>query len=157
MRKLVEPAAHGATEFVERIGFYLSAFLSASRSIDNRLRRENGATYLAWRTAWDARLSQEHHELIKAMVDDRNLEVHESGSAADPRQSQRPVGPGTYDLGPGGRTEVVGPPGVFPLATFVGTELWLNVAEKDRRVLEVCAEYLTLLEEMIEGFETAPC
>jgi hypothetical protein len=109
MGKLTGPASRGALDLVERIGFHLSAFLSASRSIDYRLRTENPTTYPAWRAEWDKKLAPAHDELIKAMVDDRNVEVHESGSTAEPRETQRHVGAGEYDLGPSGRVQVVGP------------------------------------------------
>ena len=45
---------HGAFGRKEQFEFYLSAFLSAGRTVDYRLRHEQGATYGKWRTAWDA-------------------------------------------------------------------------------------------------------
>jgi hypothetical protein len=41
----------------EPFDFYLSAFLSAARTVDYRLRHEQAGIYPAWRTAWDARLT----------------------------------------------------------------------------------------------------
>ena len=38
--------------------FLLSAFLSAGRSVDYRLRREHKATYEPWRKTWDAPLAR---------------------------------------------------------------------------------------------------
>src|SRR6267142_1909861 len=68
--------------------FLLSAFLSAARSVDYRLRHEHKATYEPWRKTWDARLTAQDASLIKFMVDDRNLEVHESGSGRGVKDEQ---------------------------------------------------------------------
>jgi hypothetical protein len=61
--------------------FLLSAFLSAGRSVDYRLRHEHKAAYEPWRKRWDARLTPAENGLIKFMIDDRNEEVHDSGSS----------------------------------------------------------------------------
>jgi hypothetical protein len=155
LAELVTPASRGALDLVERIGFFLSAFLSAARSIDYRLRHERPTTYPSWRTQWDGTLSQKHGELIKAMIDDRNVEVHADGSTADPRETQEHLGAGPYDLGQGGRLEVVGPPGTFPLVTIFGAEHWIKVGGTDRRAAEVCREYLDLLVRMVSAFKVA--
>ena len=63
----------------EEFNFYLSAFLSAGRSVDYRLRHEQGATYLTFRVSWDNALALDERHLIKFMVDDRNSDVPESG------------------------------------------------------------------------------
>lgn len=64
----------------EESDFFLSAFLSACRSVDYRLRHEQGATYKIFRESWNNALSPAEQRLMKFMVDDRNFEVHESGS-----------------------------------------------------------------------------
>jgi len=73
----------GANPFepFEPFDHYLSAFLSAARTVDYRLRHEQAAIYPDWRKAWDASLTPQENSLIKFMVDDRNDEVHESGSS----------------------------------------------------------------------------
>jgi hypothetical protein len=60
--------------------YYLSAFLSAGRTVDYRLRHEQGVKYVPWRKAWDATLTSHQNSLIKFMVDDRDREIHEKGS-----------------------------------------------------------------------------
>jgi hypothetical protein len=49
--------------------FLLSAFHSAGRTVDYRLRHEHGAAYVPWRKAWDARLTTDETSLIKFMID----------------------------------------------------------------------------------------
>jgi len=62
-----------------------SAFLSAARTVDYRLRHEHGTSYENWRAAWDKGLSPQQDSLNKFMTDDRAMEVHESGSTRDVR------------------------------------------------------------------------
>jgi hypothetical protein len=76
----------------EPFDFYLSAFLSAARTVDYRLRHEQETTYPAWRKAWDASLGSAGQGLIKFMIDDRNVEVHESGSARNVKAKDIVVG-----------------------------------------------------------------
>jgi hypothetical protein len=42
----------------EPFEFYLSAFLSAGRTVDYRLRHEQKAIYPSWRIRWDATLTR---------------------------------------------------------------------------------------------------
>jgi len=63
----------------EQFDFYLSAFLSAARTIDYQLRHEHGETYKEWRKRWDDSNPKEA-VLIKFFADDRRSEVHERGS-----------------------------------------------------------------------------
>src|SRR4051794_21589979 len=64
----------------EELDYLLSAFLGATRSVDYRLRHQNKGDFKAFYAAWEAGLSAQDRALIKFMVDDRNLEVHEGGS-----------------------------------------------------------------------------
>jgi hypothetical protein len=80
----------------EPFDYYLSAFLSAGRTVDYRLRHEHGAIYKPWRKAWDATLSPADAGLINFMIDDRNVEVHESGSSRSVGQEGVPLPSGMY-------------------------------------------------------------
>src|SRR5262249_61199057 len=75
----------------EHFDFYLSAFLSAARTVDYRLRHEQGALYPPWRATWDSVLSTSDARLMKFLVDDRNVEVHESGSWGGVSKGKVPV------------------------------------------------------------------
>src|SRR5258707_431645 len=75
----------------EPFDFFLSAFLSAGRSVDYRLIHEQGMLYRTWRKAWDAALSPSNAGLIKFLVDDRNLEVHASGSGRGETMDKIPI------------------------------------------------------------------
>jgi hypothetical protein len=139
----------------EPFEFYLSAFLSAGRTVDYRLRYEQEAIYPTWRTAWDATLTQAQQDLIKYMVDERNDEVHRSGSSHTVGTENRELGPGVHTLASGTHT-VAGPPGVSPLA-IVPVPAWdFTIAGIERKATEACGEYLALLERMVADFKAQP-
>ncbi len=56
----------------EPFDYYLSAFLSACRTVDYRLRHQQSATYPSWRKKWDNALTPNGSGVIKFMIDDRN-------------------------------------------------------------------------------------
>jgi hypothetical protein len=97
----------------EPFDFYLSAFLGAGRTVDYRLRHEQKAIYPIWRHGWDATLNQAQQDLIKFMIDDRNVEVHASGSSRVVKTEARELGTGRHSLARG-TIEVFGPPDISP-------------------------------------------
>jgi len=130
----------------ERFEYYLSAFLNAARTVDYRLCHEQEPIYKPWREAWNAHLSPEENGLIKNMIDDRNLEVHESGSRRSVGQEDidytRPMVRSGRSFG--------GENLVAHKATFS-----LTINGTDRRATEACREYLDLLRPMVAEFEDA--
>ena len=92
--------------------FYLSAFLNAGRSVDYRLRHEQGATYSTFRVSWDNALSPDEQRLMKFMVDDRNFEVHASGSNRAELENRIPVYGSYQDKS--GKVTVFAPPATPP-------------------------------------------
>ncbi|WP_172899853.1 hypothetical protein [Bradyrhizobium erythrophlei] len=89
--------------------FYLSACLSAARTVDYRLKHEQ-PTYNGWRKNWDASLSPSEAGLVKFMIDDRNVEVHESGSSRTVKTEEIKIVGDTYS-DKSGTFYVSGPPG----------------------------------------------
>jgi hypothetical protein len=143
---------HGVFGRKEHFEFYLSAFLNAGRTVDYRLRHEQGATYPKWRTAWDATLTQEQRDLIKFMVDERIAEVHASGGSTPLVKTMIwKLKAGTYRL-LGATHTIVGPPGAT-LASVPVPAYCFTVDGTDRKVTEACEEYLALLERMVAKFK----
>jgi hypothetical protein len=134
----------------EPFDFYLSAFLSASRSIDYRLRHEQSA-YRAWRDSWNAALAPNDDQLMKYMVDDRALEVHESGSGRSASVEYSAMQGNTYSDNSGVLT-VFAPPGT-PLAAIVKSAYYFTIGGANKRVTEACTEYLMLLDRMVADFK----
>ena len=133
--------------------YYLSAFLSAGRTVDYRLRHEQAAIYPAWRTTWDASLTPEEKSLIKFMVDDRNVEVHASGSSRSVAQEGVKFPIGTHHV-EGGTIDVGGPPGMEP-AVILKPTYNFTIVGAERNAIEACASYLALLQRMVDSFAAA--
>src|SRR5436190_1364437 len=126
----------------ERFDFSLSAFLSATRTIDYRLRHEEGAVYAGFLPSWRAALPSADRDLIKFMIDDRNLEVHQSGSGRLSREEALRISGEFEDRS--GKIFVSGPPGdnwaeiIKPIFVF-------NIAGREMPVVDTCQAYLTLI------------
>jgi len=137
----------------EQFDYYLSAFLSAGRTIDCRLRHEQAAIYPAWRTIWNTSLTPQENSLIKFMVDDRNDEVHESGSSRSVAQEGVPLSVGTTSP-----TDDVtgficsGTPGTPAPVAYKPTYNF-TIHGVERKATEACAAYLALLQLMVVKFE----
>ncbi|MEP6833218.1 MAG: hypothetical protein ABJB74_07475 [Gemmatimonas sp.] len=65
----------------EEFGFYLSAFLSAARSVTFTMQAEDSAVYQPARVAWGNSLNVEEKKFLKFMIEERNL-VEKVGKAS---------------------------------------------------------------------------
>ena len=146
---------HEARAFGDRepFDFFLSAFLSASRSIDYRLRHEQSAIYPVWRDSWNAALAPNDDQLMKYMADDRALEVHRSGSGRSASLEYSAMQGNTYSDNSGVLT-VFAPPETPP-ATIGKPAYYFTINGANKRVTEACTEYLTLLDRMVADFKAA--
>src|SRR5262249_5501688 len=100
---------------------------------------------------WDATLTEEQQRLIKFMIDDRNVEVHESGSSRRVGIENRELGLGIHKLA-SGTGELFGPPGVPP-AIIQTPAYYFTIDGTERKATEACGEYLALLEQMVAAFK----
>jgi hypothetical protein len=135
----------------EPFDYYLSAFLNAARTVDYRLRHEQGVIYKPWRGAWDATLSPSERGLMKFIDDDRRVEVHDSGSSRNVAREGVVFPIGTHQVSSGILT-ISGPPGMQPAVGYRPTYSF-TIDGADRKVTEACAEHLTLLRRMVAQFE----
>jgi hypothetical protein len=135
----------------EPFDFYLSAFLNATRTVDYRLRHELPSIYPAWRDAWDAGLAPTEKSLIKFMIDDRIVEVHQSVSRRD--MKAKDINVGNFYSDKSGTLFVSGPPDM-PGAIIQRPAYSFTIAGIERKATEVCDEYLALLVRMVEKFKT---
>ena len=133
----------------EQFDFYLSAFLSAGRSVDYRLRHEQGDVYESFRDAWDKTLSATEQKVMKFMVDDRNFEIHESGSTRAEQESSIIVH-NTYQ-DESGTVIVSSPPGTPPAEIFKPTYSFA-IGGSQMSVLDCCRKYIDLLERLVQGY-----
>ena len=130
----------------EEFDFYLSAFLSASRSVDYRLRHEQNPAYETFRNTWDAALTPSDHALMRFMVDDRNLEIHESGSSRIQGNKQVVIGNAYEDAS--GIVTIASAPDI-PLAEIIKPTFSFVMNGTSFPVLDACASYLRLLERLV--------
>ena len=133
----------------EEFDFYLSGFLSAGRTIDYRLRHEQGAAYATFRAGWDTTLSPDDQCLVKFLVDDRNDEVHESGSSRMEHESRIPVAGMYKDRS--GTVTVFAPPGTPP-AEIIKPVYSFTINGKQLPVIEACRRYIDLLERLVSDY-----
>jgi hypothetical protein len=135
---------------------FLSAFLSAGRSVDYRLRCECKATYPGWRDKWNAQHTSEDR-LIELMHNIRASEVHARGSGRSAKSEQIKVGIGGSYSDKSGTLEIMGSPSPLmggDMGATISKPLYIfNVFGTERPVTEVCNEYLTLLDQMVAQYE----
>jgi hypothetical protein len=137
----------------EPFDYYLSAFLNAGRTVDYRLIHAHGGTYKPWRDAWRQRLAAGEDRLIEFMFQDRNIEVHATGSNRSRGQEGVEFGIGEHRLPRGqGMIQIGGPPGMPP-ATLYRPTYSFTIDGTDRKAIEACRAYLALLHRMVEQFE----
>jgi hypothetical protein len=67
----------------EAFGHYLSAFITAARSVPWVLQKEETEKYRAWISEWDATLTTEDKEFLKFTNDRRTDEIHGKGAETD--------------------------------------------------------------------------
>ena len=143
----------------EAFGYYLSAFLSASRSVTFVLQTEaGGGDYRQWFDTWLAGRGAGERELLTFMNGQRRAEVHLEGAATVPDIEMVPITRVDIAHGPG---VAGGPhPGYgftwfgMPGETEVPTVGIVTHYFEDRKepVVAGCARYLALLGELVHDF-----
>ena len=92
-----------------RFEHYLSAFLNAGKSVDNRLRNKFAGTYPAWRDKWNAQHPSEDR-LLESTHNKRAAEVHQGGSGRRVKTEQIKAGTGSSYSDKSGTLEAWGSP-----------------------------------------------
>jgi len=142
----------------DAFGFYLSAFLSAARSVTWVLQKEAGVgqdIYDPWYTAWEARQSPDHRDLLTFMNKQRVAEIHKLGAtttSAIEMVAVSTVSRGARPNHPAYGFTWSSPPGV-PEAT-VGIVTYMF--EQRGNVVQVCSRYLGVLVELVRDFRDSP-
>jgi hypothetical protein len=138
----------------EEFDFYLSAFLSAARSVDYRLRYEQKKAYKIFYGNWENALSPDEKRLMKFMADDRKIEVHQSGSARVQKERRILV----YDTyqDKSGSVTVSAPPGTPP-AVIAKPTFFFSVNGLQMSVLDYCRQYIKLLERLVREYYQSQC
>jgi hypothetical protein len=132
----------------------LSGCLGAGRSAVYRLEKMPG--YKTWREAWNAQ-NPSKDSLLKSVHDKRNTDVHERGFGHIAKPVEIKVGIGGSYSDKSGTLQSWGSPspsvGVDTRTTVHLSQHFFDVDGTERPVTEVCAEYLTVLEQMVAQYE----
>ncbi len=140
----------------EDFDFYLSAFLSAGRSVTFALQAEQKGPYDAWYPSWEQSLSERDCEVLRFMNSQRVAELKREGAEVYPVIEYVPV----TELGLGNQSHPAygitcwGPPGVPP-PTFGRKAHYFETGGTRREVIETCERYLELLEQLAREFGQA--
>jgi hypothetical protein len=140
----------------ERFDVSLSSFLSAAMSVRDAVRyerdRQRNEAIKAWKEAWEAGLTPGQRRLYDFMREDRNAEVHGSGSRRTVKTDEIKVGVGSSYSDKSGTLEVMGSPLAGP-ATINKPTYYFTIDGNEQKATEACAEYLELLERMVAKFK----
>ena len=137
----------------EHFHFYLSAFLSACRSVDYVLRNEQETKYKKWFPKWKATLSKDDRKFIEFMIGERGSEIHATGANHFIEEQTISI----YDVykDESGIIEVFSPPAKFmsgPPATICKPKRFFHLHGQPKEVLDVCTRFVNMVEKIVREF-----
>ena len=131
---------------------YLSAFLSASRSITFFIQKENKPLYESSFWAWKQSLEERDRKLLDDMNEQRVAEVHRGGVELQSQVQPVPY----FDVyresitDPRYGVHFFGPMGVTGGSAQVDiVERYFDLGQGPQEVTETCRRYLSLLEDFV--------
>ena len=139
----------------EPFAFYMNAFLSAASSLRDCFRKGGDKQAARWQKNWEAQLTPQEEALYDYLRVERNIELHRGGSRRKHKTKQQHLAPGSYELTPGTRGDVAGPPDV--LVQIDKQVLFFTIEGNERNALEACAEFAGLLERLMAEYKATHC
>jgi hypothetical protein len=143
----------------EDFDFYLSAFLSAARSVDWVLRCEQKSrrkSYIAWYEKWQQNLTEDNRKLWDFMDTQRGDEVHKKGAETQGDVETVPLTLSDPDYRRDNITWMSS--GWFDSPGTPPPEMELTVhyfKTEHKKVVDTCKRYLALLEKLVQEFQQA--
>ena len=136
--------------------FYLSAFLSAGRSVTFALKWEEKEKYKDWSEGWFSRLDEQDQQLCRFMIDQRNIAQKRGGAETQTGGDFVPVTELLTDdrSHPSYGFHWVAPVGTPPPQIFRSVELF-EMEGTEAEVTATCTRYLQLLDELVQDFIAA--
>jgi len=136
----------------EAFHYYLSAFLSAARSVGYALQAEQKEKYDAWYPSWEASLPQEQLALLRNFNRERVAAVHKRGAKVSHQVIPMP---GSEYLAAasleGIDIEISGPLGV-PLPEFRKVVRTFSFEEAEPEVVQAAGKYLDVVARIVSDF-----
>ena len=147
--------AMGPPSNAPEFGYYLSAFLSAARSVTFVLQAEEKQHYDTWYPSWEARLVEDDRTLWKFMNDQRVAEVHQDGADVDRAMELRTV-PQIFGMQGQAlmRSAIFAPPGSPPVLEVIPIHRF-RLGKRGVDVRDACGMYLDLLTALAREFIAA--
>ena len=142
----------------EAFEYYLSAFLSAARSVTFALQYEEKDKYYAWFPTWFSSRSEEEQQLLNFLREQRNYAQKRGGAEVNVVSDYIPVTEVRTDNQghPAYGFHWVEPPGTpspcvgIPVHSF-------GVSGNQQKVISVCKKYIDILDELLQDFIQAHC
>jgi hypothetical protein len=135
---------------------YLSAFLSAGRSVTFALQKEAKTTYSEWFPSWRESLLQDEQRLLAFMNDQRNLALKEGTGPATPKQEtaviEEVVGIEFINGAPVFMKKARPPGRPWARSVAIVHEWYFEVDGKPARVLDMCRRYVAILNRLVNEF-----
>jgi hypothetical protein len=160
--KLYEEDRKPVRKEPEAFSFYQSALLSAGRSVTFALQVEAKAQYDAWFPQWLASLPEEDQQLLGYLKDQRNLELHNTGSEVEMALEFKPIS--AVPMTEAQRAHVAY--GIQVFSIFGTPEPQVGIprysfstasSNQDNQadVVEMCRRYVCLLDQLVRAFIAA--
>lgn len=139
----------------EHFEFFLSAYLSAGRSVTFALQVERKDEYDAWFPGWKGTLTQEERDLLDFMLAQRNAELHQGGANVQVTVEFIPMTALRGDRRhPAYGFQWFGPPGVRP--PEIGHNVhYFELGGTPVQALATCRRYADLLSRLVRAFKEA--
>ena len=134
--------------------YYLSAFLSAGRSVTLFLEVEQSTSYKAWFPGWRQNLKPEESELMKFMNDQRVAVVHKEGAETQEEISMVPLAHALTHSPLYVAYADTGAPGA-PAPEIGQNVYYFEINGKREKAQVVCRRYLDLLDKLATDFDHA--
>lgn len=154
--RLIAESKRAVRNEPEALGFYLSAFLSAARSVTFALQHEEKDRYDAWFPSWFAQRGVEDQELLNFLKTQRNYAEKRGGADVEfdweyilvtllPIENRaHPAYGFTWSGVPGAPPPAVG----IPVHSF-------QSPRGDSEVVPTCQRYVGILAELVQDFVQA--
>ncbi len=152
LRKLIYASQTLVGEEAEAFPYYLSAFLSAGRSVTFALQAEEKEKYDAWFQRWLAAQTENRRQLFQFMKGQRNVVLKRGRGEVTQSLEFVPL----VKASPAERRQAVafqwfGPPGDPPPAVPRRVRHF-DLSGTPKEVTASCSEYFKLLEELVGEF-----
>jgi|SRR3990172_1975455 len=153
LRHLIEEGNRSVRDDPDAFGHYLSALLSAARSVTFALQFEEKEKYDAWFSTWSAGRTPEERELLIFLRDQRNNEQKRGGAEVLVTWDYVPFSraPASDRSHPAYGFHWFGPPGT--LAPLVGIPVHsFESVSGDPAVVVKCRQYVEVLSQLVGDF-----